>query len=129
MQTPSFSFRLAIVSALAVLGAWYGYFDQEQHDILIMHFAGSAMGKLMIVPLPFALLAAFIGWNKGYFKKTFLIVAGCLLAVQLFNYAMGIQTKHPQIDLESSIMSVMLAVGGWFVFELVQYVKQYWSTK
>lgn len=129
MPIPSISFRLAIVAMLAVLSAWYGYFDQRQHNILLMHFSGSIMGMVLILPLPFAVLASFIGWNKGYFKKTFLIVAGFVLAVQLFNFMMGVQPRHPYLDLEATIMSVIIVITVWFAFELFHYLKQYRDMK
>ena len=89
MPTPSISFRLAIVAMLIVLGVWFLYLTEFQHDVLIMHFAGSIIAKLMFVPLPFALLAAFIGWNKGYFRKTYAVVATLWLALEGFNFVTG----------------------------------------
>jgi len=128
MPIPSISFRLAIVAMLAVLGAWYGYFDQRQHNILLMHFAGSSIGVVLFAPLPFAALAAFLGWSKSYFRKTYLIVAGCIVALKTVNHVTGFRTE-PGIDLEATIMSVIIAITAWFAFELFQYVKQYRDTK
>ena len=125
MPIPSISFRLAIVAMLAVLGVWFLWLTEFQHDILIMHFAGSAIARLMIIPLPFALLTAFIGWNKGYFRKTYLVMGGLWVIMEIFTYAMGIKQKHPQVDLEALIMAGMIAVSLWFAYELVRYVKEY----
>lgn len=129
MPIPSISFRLAIVAMLAVLGAWYGYFDQRQHNILLMHFSGSVIARLIAFPLPFAVLAAFIGWNKGYFKKTYIGMAAAWGLLELFNLSMGTLPKHPYLDLEATIMSIMILVALWFAFELFQYVKQYRDMK
>lgn len=129
MPIPSISFRLAIVAMLVVLGVWFGWLTQFQQDVLIMHFAGSTMAKLIFVPLPVAVLAAFVGWNKGYFKKTYAIVAGLWLMLEFYNYVAGNEPKHPRIDLESTIMSLMIIVSVWFAYELFWYVKQYRAAK
>lgn len=129
MLTPSISFRLATVAMLIVSSVWLFVLTDFQHDILIMHFAGSAIARTAILPLPVAVLAAFIGWNKGYFRKTYLVVGGLWLALEVVNFVRGAEQKHPQVDLEAGIMTGIIAVAVWFGFELFNYVKQYRDEK